>query len=99
MVKFYAPYCGHCNKMIPAYNKLAENLKDLVEVVAVDCTDSSNQNLCGKYRVEGYPTLKFFIVQESESSEKKTTTMKKKKIVLGNKLLYYNSMIIHIFRL
>jgi thiol-disulfide isomerase/thioredoxin len=97
MVKFYAPYCGHCNKMIPAYNKLAENLKDLVEVVAVDCTDSSNQNLCGKYRVEGYPTLKFFIVQESESSEKKKTM--KKKIVLGNKLLYYISMIIHIFRL
>ena len=76
MVKFYAPYCGYCKKMIPAYNKLAENLKELVDVVAVDCTDSMNQDVCGKYRIEGYPTLKFFVVQESEGN-------KKKKVVLG----------------
>ena len=62
--------------MIPAYNKLAENLKELVDVAAVDCTDSMNQDVCGKYRIEGYPTLKFFVVQESEGN-------KKKKVVLG----------------
>lgn len=82
MVKFYAPYCGYCKQMIPAYNKLAESLKELVDIVAVDCTDSSNQNVCGKYRIEGYPTLKFFVVQES-STEKG----KKKKIVLGKRAI------------
>ena len=65
--------------MIPAYNKLAENLKELVDVVAVDCTDSMNQDVCGKYRIEGYPTLKFFVVQESEGN-------KKKKVVLGKSI-------------
>lgn len=60
--------------MIPAYNKLAENLKDLVEIAVIDCTVSSNAPICSKYRVEGYPTLKFFVVQEGE---------KRKKIVLG----------------
>ncbi len=60
--------------MIPAYNKLAENLKDLVEIAVIDCTISSNAPICSKYRVEGYPTLKFFVVQEDE---------KRKKIVLG----------------
>lgn len=79
MVKFYAPYCGYCKKMIPAYNELAEKLKDLVDIVAVDCTDSLNKNLCGKYRIEGYPSLKFFVVQESEAEKGQ-----KKKIVLGN---------------
>lgn len=75
MVKFYAPYCGHCKNMVPVYNKLAENLKELVDVAAVDCTNSMNQDVCAKYRIEGYPTLKFFVVQESDG--------KKKKVVLG----------------
>lgn len=79
MVKFYAPYCGYCKKMIPAYNKLAENLKDLVDIAVVDCTSSSNTPICSKYRVEGYPTLKFFVVQESDSEKGK-----RKKVVLGN---------------
>ena len=77
MVKFYAPYCGHCRKMTPAYDQLAENLHDLVDVAVMDCTDSSNASMCGKYKVEGYPTLKFFVMQEVNG--------KKKKVVLGKR--------------
>lgn len=78
MVKFFAPYCGHCKNMIPAYNALAENLKNLVDISAIDCTDSSNSSICSRYQVSGYPTLKLFVVQESE-----TDKIKRKKIVLG----------------
>lgn len=78
MVKFYAPYCGYCKKMIPAYNKLAENLKDLVEIAAIDCTNSFNAPICSKYKIEGYPTLKFFVIQENANEQGK-----RKKIVLG----------------
>jgi protein disulfide-isomerase A6 len=53
MVKFYAPYCGYCKKMVPAYNKLAENMKEIVDIASIDCTSSVNQAICAKYRVEG----------------------------------------------
>lgn len=61
--------------MIPAYDKLAENLRDLVDVAAIDCSDTFNAQTCGKYAVQGYPTVKFFVIQEVEG--------KKKKVVLG----------------
>lgn len=39
--------------MIPAYEKLGENLKDLVDVLAIDCTADKNQATCARYKVEG----------------------------------------------
>ena len=60
MVKFYAPWCGHCKTMIPEYEKLAELTKDEgVVIVEVDATVESE--LAELYKVEGFPSMKFFI--------------------------------------
>lgn len=55
MVAFKAPWCGHCKKLKPDWDKLA----DAVEVVIaeVDCT--KEQSLCQKHGVQGYPTIKY----------------------------------------
>lgn len=93
MVKFYAPYCGHCKKMIPAYNALANDLKDLVDIAAIDCTNSANESICSRYQVSGYPTLKLFVVQENEADKIK------RKIVLGTDLWWCCNCHLNIFRL
>ncbi|KAG5974111.1 hypothetical protein E4U55_000088 [Claviceps digitariae] len=58
IVEFYAPWCGHCQNLKPAYEKAAKNLEGLAKVAAVDCDDDSNKQFCGSMGVKGFPTLK-----------------------------------------
>uniref|UniRef100_A0A6T9T8Z7 Thioredoxin domain-containing protein n=1 Tax=Alexandrium catenella TaxID=2925 RepID=A0A6T9T8Z7_ALECA len=58
-LKFFAPWCGHCKSMKPAWDRLMDDFKgSSTSLVAdVDCIDSG-KDLCEKYGVEGFPTIK-----------------------------------------
>ncbi|XP_078539409.1 protein disulfide-isomerase A3 [Lissotriton helveticus] len=58
LVEFYAPWCGHCKRLAPEYESAATRLKGTVSLAKVDCT--ANSNICNKFGVSGYPTLKMF---------------------------------------
>jgi len=48
--------------MKPAWDQLGDAFagsKDVI-IVDVDCTEDKNKDLCGKYGVRGYPTVKYF---------------------------------------
>lgn len=59
MVKFFAPWCGHCQKMAPEWVKLGHlAVKDNFHVGEVDCT--ANRALCEAQGIQGYPTVNYF---------------------------------------
>lgn len=60
LVAFVAPWCGHCQRMVPEYSKAADSLNPLIPAYAVDCDDDANKRLCSEQGVKGFPTVKLF---------------------------------------
>jgi len=58
LVEFYAPWCGHCQQLVPMYKQVAEALEQDagIEVGAVNC--ATQARVCGEwFGIKAYPTL------------------------------------------
>uniref|UniRef100_A0A1Y1K330 protein disulfide-isomerase n=1 Tax=Photinus pyralis TaxID=7054 RepID=A0A1Y1K330_PHOPY len=58
IVEFYAPWCGHCKNLKPAYENAAKKLDGLAKVAAIDCDNEINKKFCSGMDVQGFPTLR-----------------------------------------
>lgn len=59
-VDFFAPWCSHCQKLEPVWNRLADRFshESKVAIAKVDCT--AELNLCRQKSINAYPTLLLF---------------------------------------
>ncbi|KAK6334860.1 hypothetical protein TWF718_010305 [Orbilia javanica] len=57
-VKFYAPWCSHCQAMAPAWNTLSYEMQNMLNIGEVNC--EIDRRLCKEVSVSAYPTIIFF---------------------------------------
>lgn len=58
LVKFYAPWCGHCKSSAPAFSRAAEKLHGVAKLGVVDCDE--HQALAQRFGIQGFPSIKIF---------------------------------------
>ena len=70
LVNFHAPWCSHCQKFAPVFEHAAEMVRADARrqgksrlscgLATVDCTLAENEHLCGKLRIQAYPTVRVY---------------------------------------
>lgn len=70
LVKYYAPWCGHCKNLAPIYEKVADAFaqqKDTVLIAKVDA--DKNKQLGQQAGIKGFPTLKWYPAGSTEPED------------------------------
>ncbi|KAI9657196.1 MAG: hypothetical protein M1829_006942 [Trizodia sp. TS-e1964] len=57
-IKFYAPWCHHCQVLAPNWAQLGKEMKNKLNIGEVNCDIESR--LCKDVKLKGYPTILFF---------------------------------------
>ena len=59
-VMYYAEWCGHCKRAKPEFEKLSQNYKGKIKIMAVNAESPENKNLVQSQKIEGFPTIRYY---------------------------------------
>lgn len=54
VIKFYATWCGPCSVYAPTFERVKQDLQDIIEFKEVD-VEQDEENLSAEYKVKGIP--------------------------------------------
>ncbi|KAB8068627.1 thioredoxin-like protein, partial [Aspergillus leporis] len=57
-IKFYAPWCHHCQALAPNWQQMAKEMQNVLNVGEVNC--DAEPRLCKDAHVSAFPTMYFF---------------------------------------
>ena len=68
LVKFFAPWCGHCTRMAPAWKELGDS-DNGADVVIASLDADANRDAGTKAGVQGFPTIKLYKKADKSGQE------------------------------
>ncbi len=69
LVKFYAPWCGHCKSLAPAFISAAQAFIGEKKVVFAEMDLDKYPEYAPRFQITGFPTLKIFPLSSAASSD------------------------------
>lgn len=58
-VEFYAPWCGHCKKLVPEWERTAELCQE-ADILVAKVDAIAHKSLAQEHEVQSFPTLKLY---------------------------------------
>ena len=66
LVKFFAPWCGHCQRLAPVYSDAADILDEEGAPALLAEIDATTQHMAAsRYEIHAYPTMILFVNGEA----------------------------------
>jgi protein disulfide-isomerase A6 len=90
IVAFVAPWCGHCQRLHPEYDKAAESLGGVVNLGTVNC--DNEQSLAQRYGVRGFPTIKIFNAGKDKQSPEDYQSARSASAIVSVAMSKFNSL-------
>jgi thioredoxin 1 len=72
VIKFYADWCGPCKIYAPAFDRVKQDLQDIIEFKEIN-VEQDEDNLSGEYKVKGIPMT--ILLEEGEVKKSKSGRM------------------------
>ena len=57
-IMFHAPWCGHCKRAMPEFEKLMNKYTGGVKINAINCEE--NKNVAKEHNIKGFPTIRYY---------------------------------------
>jgi thioredoxin 1 len=72
VIKFYADWCGPCKIYGPTFDRVKEDLQDIIEFKEIN-VEQDTENLSGEYKVKGIPMT--ILLEDGEVIKSKSGRM------------------------